>query len=110
MAFRKADIDKLEAGEPLRRQIIQNCNSLILQRQNDHKDAEELSKLCGTRESQEYTSQEMQGGETGAGSWRMTQQFKVHPDYIKTLKTGQAYVKINDEIFKTAIRPEVIYD
>jgi len=94
LAFQSlSDIDKLDSGEALRRQIIQNCNTLIVQRQNDAKDAEELSKLFGTYETMETTFQQTRDGEAGAGSVRGVREFRVHPDEIKNLKTGEAFVK-----------------
>jgi len=102
-----SDIDKLDGGEALRRQIIQNCNSLIVQKQNDHHDAEELSTLFGTYEKMEMTVQELEMGGAGAGSLRMVHKFNVHPDEIKGLRTGQAFAKIsNFGWFKLAIIPE----
>lgn len=90
-----ADIDKLEAGEALRRQIIQNCNSIIVQRQNDSRDAEELSALFGTVETTDHTYIEMKGSaEVGAGSVRLVHEYRVPPDSIKELGVGQAWVKL----------------
>lgn len=91
-----SDIDKLESGEPLRRQIIQNCNCLIVQLQNDSHDAEELASLFGTETAVAETIQvdELEGA-TGMQSLRRVQEFVVHPDEIKRLKVGQAFVKIS---------------
>lgn len=89
-----ADIDKLESGEALRRQIIQNCNSLIVQRQNDSKDAEELASLFGTYQTTETTYQKDMDGQAGAGSVRQVHEFRVHPDDIKNLGVGQAFLRV----------------
>lgn len=105
LAFQSlSDIDKLNNGEALRRQIIQNCNTLIVQKQNDSKDAEELSKIFGTYETQELTVQEEKTGEAGAGSLRMVNKFIVAPDDIKRLTTGEAFVKVGNIISKIAVR------
>lgn len=105
LAFQSlSDIDKLNNGEALRRQIIQNCNNLIVQKQNDSKDAEELSKIFGTYETQELTIQEQKDGEAGAGSLRMVNKFCVAPDDIKRLRTGEAFVKIGNGSSKIKIR------
>lgn len=90
-----SDIDKLDSGEALRRQIIQNCNTLICQLQNDSYDAEELSGLFGTFESVQETLQvDEHGDTTGVGSLRKVREFLVHPDDIKRLGVGQAFIKI----------------
>ncbi|MFP5222887.1 MAG: type IV secretory system conjugative DNA transfer family protein [Acidobacteriota bacterium] len=88
-----SDIDKLESGEPLRRQIIQNCNTLIVQKQNDHKDAEELASLFGTKEALKSTAQSDDDEFTGMMSNRLVREFVVHPDDIKRLEVGQAFVR-----------------
>lgn len=101
-----SDIDKLDNGEALRRQIIQNCNSLIVQLQNDSHDAEELSGLFGTYETTAVTVQEDETGMAGLGSRRMVHGFIVHPDDIKRLQVGQAFVKIGGSgITKVQIVP-----
>ena len=94
LAFQSlADIDVLEKGEEIRRQIIQSCNTLIIQRQNDPTDAEELARAIGTRDSYQMTYQVETQGATGFGSARPVKEFIVHPDDIKGLRTGEAYVK-----------------
>lgn len=90
-----SDIDKLNNGEALRRQIIQNGNTLICQLQNDSHDAEELSSLFGTFENVQETLQiDNHGDTTGMGSLRKVREFFVHPDEIKRLGVGQAFIKI----------------
>jgi hypothetical protein len=94
LAFQSlADIDVLDKGPEIRRQIIQNCNTLIVQRQNDPKDAEELARALGTKPSMLVTQQITTEGSTGLGSARPEREFKVHPDQIKELRVGEAFVK-----------------
>ena len=94
LAFQSlADIDVLPKGEEIRRQIIQSCNTLIIQRQNDPKDAEELALAFGTQPDMKMTYQVSTEGTTGLGSSRPVKEFKVHPDDIKELRVGEAYVK-----------------
>ena len=94
LAFQSlADIDVLDKGEEIRRQVIQSCNTLIIQRQNDPTDAEELARAIGTRDSYQMTYQMATEGATGLGSARPVKEFIVHPDDIKGLKTGESYVK-----------------
>jgi hypothetical protein len=94
LAFQSlADIDRLEHGKDIRRQIIQNCNTLIVQRQNDPADAEELANVVGTEESFQLTYQISEEGSTGLGSARGVKRYKFHPDDIKKLRIGQALIK-----------------
>jgi DNA helicase HerA-like ATPase len=94
LAFQSlADIDRLERGKEIRRQIIQNCNTLIVQRQNDPSDAEELANIIGTEETYQLTHQISDTGTTGLGSARNVKRYKHHPDEIKNLLVGQAIVK-----------------
>jgi DNA helicase HerA-like ATPase len=109
LAFQSlADIDRLERGKEIRRQIIQNCNTLIVQRQNDPTDAEELANIIGTKTGLQYTFQVSDEGPTGLGSARPVKQYKQHPDEIKSLKVGQAIVKYHSprgvEVAKIQVR------
>ncbi|MED4717761.1 type IV secretory system conjugative DNA transfer family protein, partial [Bacillus badius] len=86
-----ADIDAVSV--PLRRQIIQNSNTLIVQRQNEATDAEELAKTLGTKDGYAHTFQTGEDGMTGQGSVRGIKEFWFHPDEIKELGQGMAIVK-----------------
>ncbi|WP_371375240.1 type IV secretory system conjugative DNA transfer family protein [Sporomusa aerivorans] len=85
-----ADLDVVDNA--LKSQIIQNCNTLIVQRQNDAKDAEELSKIIGTEDSFSLTQQIGSNNSTGLGSVRFVKEFIIHPDKIKRLEVGQAVI------------------
>lgn len=89
-----SDIDKLDKGQELRRQIIENCNTLIVQKQNDSQGAEELSSLFGTFEDVEATVQAEEDMVTGMQSYRKVRKFAVHPDDIKQLGVGEAFIKV----------------
>lgn len=92
-----ADIDKLQGGQDLRRQIIQNCNTLIVQKQNDPKDADELAKVFGTKDAIETTYQADNAGTmTGLGTVKSVKEFIVSPDEIKNLTVGRAFVKTEE--------------
>ena len=91
-----SDIDRLPGGEALRRQIIQNCNTIIIQRINDPQDAEELAALFGTQQTYLFTYQVDELGATDLGSMRPEQEFIIHPNDIKGLKLGEAFVKYHD--------------
>ncbi len=79
-------------GAALLEQVVENCNSFIIQRQNSAVNAEKLASVIGTHKSYEVTHQ-VQGFfriKTGIGSVRETREFLVHPDKIKRLNTGEA--------------------
>lgn len=91
-----SDIDRLPSGEALRRQIIQNCNTLIVHRVNDPKDADELASMFGTQETYLITFQINDLGATDLGSMRPEQEFKIHPNDIKGLKRGEIFIKYHN--------------
>jgi hypothetical protein len=94
-----ADLDVSDAA--LKKQIIQNCNTLIIQRQNDAGDAEELANNIGTEETWMMTHQVNSSGGTGLGSLRPVKEFMVHPDKIKRLQVGQAVIARKIPRFQT---------
>jgi conjugal transfer pilus assembly protein TraD len=88
-----ADIDVVDPA--LRRQIIENCNTVIIQRQNEADDAEALANAIGTENTYQLTFQtdaNSISGYTGMGSARNVKEFIVHPDEIKRLRTGEAII------------------
>jgi type IV secretory pathway TraG/TraD family ATPase VirD4 len=94
-----ADLDIVDNA--LKKQIIQNCNTLIIQRQNDAEDAEELAKVIGTEETWMMTHQIDKSGGTGLGSVRFVKEFIIHPDQIKRLEVGQAVIVRKIPAFQT---------
>ncbi|EEM31487.1 MULTISPECIES: type IV secretory system conjugative DNA transfer family protein [Bacillus cereus group] len=110
LAFQSlADIETV--SEHLRKQIMQNCNTLIVQAQNDPSDAEELAKAIGTADSLDFTYQvDMAQGVTGLGSMRNVKNFVFHPDEIKALHTGEALVKIKqgDKLVRKKIKVRMV--
>jgi type IV secretory pathway TraG/TraD family ATPase VirD4 len=52
-----SDIDAATRNPAVVKQIIENCNTFIIQRQNSGKSAERLAGLIGRHESFEYTEQ-----------------------------------------------------
>jgi DNA helicase HerA-like ATPase len=85
-----ADLDICDSA--LKKQIIQNCNTLIIQRQNASEDAEELARNIGTEDTWMMTHQVDSNGGTGTGSLRFVKELMVHPDKIKRLQVGQAVI------------------
>jgi len=64
-------------------QIVENCNTFIIQRQNSAKSAETLAGIVGTREDVEVTTQVYRTpiGDFGfgMGTVRSVREFIVHP-------------------------------
>ena len=88
--------DLENAGGPaLVEQLVENCNTYIIHRQNSAVNAEKLAAVIGTSDSYELTYQIQERailghGRTGLGSVRQTREFIIHPDKIKRLGTGEA--------------------
>jgi type IV secretory pathway TraG/TraD family ATPase VirD4 len=102
------------AGEAVVEQIVENCNTFVVQRQNSAKSADMLADMAGTRENTEITQQVeyvlpgLQVGALGSkmGTRRQVREYLVHPDEIKRLKTGEAVVvkKTNFQVTRARIR------
>lgn len=81
-----------ELGSAFGRQVRASLNTFICFQTNDPDDAEVLGRWVGTVSGIELTAQ-MQGDRfTGAASARAARQFRVHPDDLKNLPKGRAYV------------------
>ena len=92
-----SDIER-RGDKALLGQVLNNCNNYIVQRQNNPDDAEVLANIIGTNIGFQVTSQVAESSGTGAGSVRETREFIVHPDDIKRLGLGEAYV-VNKQQF-----------
>ena len=80
-------------GEAFKEQIIENCNTFIIMRQNSGVNAEHWANILGTRNTMEITHQLRQDRQdtlsTGYGSAKRVREYLYHPDDIKTLQTGE---------------------
>ncbi|MEW5763300.1 MAG: helicase HerA-like domain-containing protein [Bacillota bacterium] len=98
------------AGKAVVNQIVDNCNTFIIQRQNAPESAETLADVVGTREGAEVTRQVQSIAgitfDTGLGSVRRVREYVAHPDEIKDLKTGEAIVarKLTGEVLRVKVR------
>lgn len=84
----------LEAVSPhFKQQTIENCNNYIVLRQNASQGASEWSETVGTYETMKMTYQiaSDEEEETQKGSARRVREFIIHPDNIKSLKTGEGF-------------------
>jgi len=97
-----SDLEAVET-ESFKHQIIENTNNYIVMRQNSSKNAEEWANTIGTHESMAVTYQ-IGDGETTKGSLRKTREFIFHPDDIKNLGTGEAFVISKDRNFKYKVK------
>lgn len=77
------------AGEAFKHQIIENCNNYVVMRQNSFASAEEWAKTLGTQEKMQLTYQMSQAEATGLGTAKRVREFIIHPDEIKSFKTGE---------------------
>lgn len=81
-----------ELGTAFGRQVRASINTVIVHQVNDPDDAENLARFLGTRPDIELTVR-MQGEQfTGDASARAVRQFQIHPDELKALAKGRAYV------------------
>jgi type IV secretory pathway TraG/TraD family ATPase VirD4 len=81
-----------ELGSAFGRQVRASVNTVICHQVNDPDDAEVLAKFLGTSPDIELTAR-MQGEQfTGEASARAVRQFQIHPDDLKSLARGRAYV------------------
>ncbi len=79
-------------NEELMEQVLGNTNIKIIHRQDVPASAELLSSLIGTREDISITRQVDEAGTTGIGTLSEDRSFIVHPDEIKRLEVGKAFV------------------
>ncbi|OTO02247.1 TraM recognition domain-containing protein [Enterococcus sp. 5B3_DIV0040] len=110
-----ADIAKL--GDKLQEQLVGNVNTLIIGKTNEPGEAEYWSNTIGTYEDIELTTmieQEEGYSDVGRADWtgqrgtkRNVNKFKISPDRIKGLRTGEFIV------YRTAkesdVPPQLVY-
>src|SRR5690606_36360721 len=75
-------------------QIMGNPNIRFIFRLDFPDDAERFGKLFGTKAVSKHTHQTEAGQATGRGSEREVQQFRIHPDTIKDLNTGECMLGV----------------
>jgi type IV secretory pathway TraG/TraD family ATPase VirD4 len=101
-----ADLDRAAPG--LRDQVLGNTAIKLAHRQDVPSSAQTIAQLAGTERTWEETQRiggPLTGGlRMGGGTRRQTEQFIVHPNEVKTLRTGEAVL-----ISKLRpVRPETI--
>ncbi len=87
-----ADFDRAAPG--LRDQVLGNTAIKLAHRQDVPSSAQTIAQLAGTERAWEETQRiggPLLGGlGSGGGTRRQTEQFIVHPNEVKTLRTGEA--------------------
>jgi hypothetical protein len=86
-----ADFDRAAPG--LRDQVLGNTAIKLAHRQDVPSSAQTIAQLAGTEEVWEETQRiggPLGAGARGGGTRRRAEQFIVHPNEIKTLRTGEA--------------------
>jgi type IV secretory pathway TraG/TraD family ATPase VirD4 len=78
-------------------QIMGNMNVRYIFRQDSPDDAELWSRFFGTRTVIKQTYRTKDGMGTGESSNRLTQEFRVGPDAIKELKTGECIFSVKSQ-------------
>jgi type IV secretory pathway TraG/TraD family ATPase VirD4 len=78
-------------------QIMGNMNVRYIFRQDSPDDAELWSRFFGTRTVIKQTYRTKDGMGTGDSSNRLTQEFRVGPDAIKELKTGECIFSVKSQ-------------
>ncbi len=96
-------------GEHYVNQMINNSNFLMVQKLNGASEREFLSKQFGTSKAFKVTAQidtNTTSSNTGMGSVREVEEFRVHPNDIDRLQKGQAYIrkKVEPYIFEKKIK------
>jgi len=89
-----ADLDR--AAPWVRDQVLGNTAVKIAHRQDVPASAHAIAQMVGTEKVWEHTHQTgnrwFGGHDSGRGTRRQVEQFVVHPNEIKSLRTGQAVV------------------
>lgn len=84
-------------GTAFREQVIENCNTYLVMRQNSAVNAEAWADILGTKESLSITYQiGKDKTATGMGTAKKDRKYLYHPDDIKRLSTGEAIYMSKD--------------
>lgn len=96
--------DLLKVSPQFAGQIMGNTNVRFVFRQDDPKDAETWAKFFGTKTVVKSTWQTKNGGKSGMESNRDAQEFRISPDTIKELRTGECVISAKTENILETIR------
>ncbi len=102
-----SDLDDVTPN--FRSQVIDNCNSYLIMRNNDPDNAELLSGIIGTKKKNftTYQTDTELTYSTGVGTFKVVDEYIINPDKIKKFKklTGIFYSKTKEEfkVFKSRL-------
>jgi hypothetical protein len=86
-----------DGSDAFLRQVLGSVNNYLIHELTDPTDAELIAGLFSTGVAVEYTAQIVNNQLTNSASARAVHQFRVHPEEIKKLGIGQAYVFSKDK-------------
>lgn len=89
--------DLLKISPSFSGQVMGNTNVRFIFRQDEPKDAETWSKFFGTKTAVKKTWQTKSGISSGLESNREVLEFRIKPDSIKVLKTGECVISVKTE-------------
>jgi hypothetical protein len=88
-SFQDLTTDFLDSSSSIQ-QALASINSIIVHQLNAADDAELIARTVGTSSQLEHTAQAVGEKPTGASSIREVREFRLHPDALKSLGTGEA--------------------
>lgn len=95
-----SDLDDVTSN--FKKQVIDNCNTFLILRNNDPENSELLSGILGTKKKHftTYQANTESTFSTGSGSFKIVDEYIINPNAIKKLKklTGIYYSKNTEEI------------
>lgn len=91
---------RFDGKTELMEQVLGNTNIKIIHRQDVPASAELLASLIGTKDDYMMTQQINEAGATGMGTVKEEKSFLVHPDEIKRLRIGEAFLVQKFPVFK----------
>jgi hypothetical protein len=84
-------------SEAFLRQVFGSVCNFIVHELTDPTDADVIANLYSTTTTVEYTAQIVDHQRTGSASSRSVHEFQIHPEWIKRLGLGEAYVLNKDQ-------------
>lgn len=113
-----SDLEMIGGSEVLMKQLIESFSTWFIQRQLNAENAEKLSGIIGTYESEKSTVMTEGGIDSGKGSLRTAQEFICHPENLKSINVGQAILltlnpkdvhllNLRDAKFSTRFKAEI---
>lgn len=85
-------------------QVLGNCNTHIVFRQDNPDDADFWARFFGTKTTIKRTFQTQDGLTTGASSNREVQEFIISPDQLRKLKVGECILSIKTQQLNRKIK------